>query len=989
MKSNLHGCFLCLALLGAAACGSSPGRDLASDPGRDAPVPMDTVDEAGATDDLGVPSDADATVPPDLPDEQPDVAFDSLPPDGESDGVVADDAPAADLPPEPVPDLPALDDGVSGEILDLPPDLPPDLLPDVDAGDGAAESGDPCEGPECVPCEDDGLECTDSVREDSGGCVQILRPDFCLIEGACVPTDSKDPDDPCRTCQPGTDAAAYVVAIGLPCEDGVACSLGGVCQADGTCVPAVKPCDDGNPCTGDRCLPGSNTCEHKPVPSDCDDGNLCTYLDDCVAGVCKGTPKTCVDDHEVCTSEGCDPATGTCVTTFNDGPCDDLDWCTTGDTCVAGTCSGGVAVDCSDGNPCTNDYCIQLAGGTGKCESRPFQGACEDGDKCTQGELCGLDGVCKGGLPRSCNDSNGCTDDSCDPATGCVATPNTLPCDDGNPCTVNDACSEGGCHGAPRPCDDGNPCTSDACQNGYCLNLAMPNNTLCDDRNLCTAGDRCVAGRCDGATVVSCDDGNACTLDSCLPGSGCEHAPMVCSDNNPCTTDSCDPGAGCTYVPNVNACDDSDPCTVNDQCGGGTCRGVAMDCRDGDPCTTDQCQEGACQNPRMADNTGCDDSNACTTGEKCYGGSCQGGREVQCADAEDCTADSCNPQVGCVFAPIILPGGCDDRTVCTVSDQCVNGVCAGTPISCDDGNYCTDDLCDPVSGCYHEDNDLLCSDGNACTLLDQCHLGTCAGVNVFANPLSKGATLTLTRYGTPGFGLDVDGSPDSCAPSPDCTDGIDNYFGRLGIFLDDQMKPDLERAVADGGLALLLEHEFPGPGAGPYNLNVMFGRRTDPTSCNPATPGCNYLAFGGDLIGQCSPRYVLPNATIVGDKLTAGGKEFQAVIYFAFGGAMVPQVLKWARVEATVTFDGTGKVNGGSGILAGAIDVKAFKVSLESVPDGQFSPYSKEQIIQQADSRLCSGTECGDMDTDGRSGKDAASIGLPFTIVVGNGVGRL
>jgi hypothetical protein len=45
---------------------------------------------------------------------------------------------------------------------------------------------------------------------------------------------------------------------------------------------------------------------------------------------------------------------------------------------------------------------------------------------------------------------------------------------------------------------------------------------------------------------VSCDDGDACTLDACDPSTGCTHS---------------------------TACDDGDPCTEADVCGGGICAG--------------------------------------------------------------------------------------------------------------------------------------------------------------------------------------------------------------------------------------------------------------------------------------------------------------------------------------------------------------------------------------------------------------------------------
>src|SRR5439155_904107 len=37
---------------------------------------------------------------------------------------------------------------------------------------------------------------------------------------------------------------------------------------------------------------------------------------------------------------------------------------------------------------------------------------------------------------------------------------------------------------------------------------------------------------------------------------------------------------------------------------------------------------------------------------------------------------------------------------CTVGDSCASGACtAGSALSCDDGDLCTDDFCDPNSGC--------------------------------------------------------------------------------------------------------------------------------------------------------------------------------------------------------------------------------------------------------------------------------------------------
>ena len=45
------------------------------------------------------------------------------------------------------------------------------------------------------------------------------------------------------------------------------------CQT-GTCVPGIPPCDDGNPCTDDRCDALSGRCTNTPIP--CTNGATCT-----------------------------------------------------------------------------------------------------------------------------------------------------------------------------------------------------------------------------------------------------------------------------------------------------------------------------------------------------------------------------------------------------------------------------------------------------------------------------------------------------------------------------------------------------------------------------------------------------------------------------------------------------------------------------------------------------------------------------------------
>jgi hypothetical protein len=64
------------------------------------------------------------------------------------------------------------------------------------------------------------------------------------------------------------------------------------------------------------------------------------------------------------------------------------------------------------------------------------------------------------------------------------------------------------------------------------------------------------------------------------------------------------------------------------------------------------------------------------------------------------------------------------------SPRCVTG-------GCDDANPCTDDVCDPATGCQHAPNTVSCSDGSECTLADRCNGGQCQpGPSVTAGTLS-------------------------------------------------------------------------------------------------------------------------------------------------------------------------------------------------------------------------------------------------------------
>jgi cysteine-rich repeat protein len=219
-------------------------------------------------------------------------------------------------------------------------------------------------------------------------------------------------------------------------------------------------------------------------------------------------------------------------------------------------------------------------------------------------------------------------------------------------------------------------------------------------------------GACPTACPASCDDGNACTSDSCDASGQCRHEPVSCDDGNACTRDECDTESGCLRLPNDGqSCDDQNDCTSADACTGTECRGTAIagccatnaDCDDRNPCTIDSCTGGSCANP----------TKDCSVPDKCLAGFCNAAGDcdtaaVSCDDSNVCTDDRCDPAIGCSNPATMNPpepsevscsdtadNDCDGLTDGQDSDcfVCGNGILEGAE-QCDDGNTNPFDGCD-------------------------------------------------------------------------------------------------------------------------------------------------------------------------------------------------------------------------------------------------------------------------------------------------------
>jgi len=331
-------------------------------------------------------------------------------------------------------------------------------------------------------------------------------------------------------------------------------------------------------------------------------------------------------------------------------------------------------------------------------------------------------------------------------------------------------------------------------RNGYTLGLLLALGVAGSGTVGCDSSASGPDVLCD--SDAACDDGDACTVDSCEPETGCTHEPIdvaaECDDGNPCTADSCDAEQGCVHDGSGvdAACDDGDACTADDVCQGdaaGTCAGepLAADaCDDGNVCTADSCDaEQGCVHDGTGITAPCDDGSVCTEQDVCQGdaaGTCAGvdvSAEL-CDDGDPCTADSCDPEAGCQNEPA-AGAACDDGDPCTSGDVCqADGSCAGgEPTDCDDGNVCTADSCDPEQGCVHDGSGITepCDDHNVCTDDDVCRgdaAGTCAGTFRPLDECDDGNICTVDTC-DPELGCVHDGSGISaaCDDGDPCTSG--------------------------------------------------------------------------------------------------------------------------------------------------------------------------------------------------------------------------
>lgn len=469
----------------------------------------------------------------------------------------------------------------------------------------------------------------------------------------------------------------------------------------------------------------------------------------------------------------------------------------------------------------------------------------------------------------------------------------------GTACTSDQTCADqqqpaGQCHG--WRCHDGTCQLAVAAAGKACVGSSLCSEFACDG-----------AGNCAAGAPVACP-GGPCRVGMCQPATGqCAQVPMAggiaCTDNNPCTIkDLCDGNGSCvggqlqpcvgslcapqacspatgTCVATAaligSACEDGNPCTLADTCDGkGSCAaGVPVECGSG-PCWTGVCQaaSGACVALAKAATTSCDDGVACTAGDSCIDGQCQGGPWTcacqvsgDCDDGNPCTTAFC-VQGSCVQAALAAP--CSDGSACTTGDSCVAGQCLpGAATACDDGNTCTADSCLAASGAcaFVPLSELACGDGDLCTVADSCWAGSCkAGPAKLCEATAPCQSASCASQSGACATVDLSGpctGTDACLVGQTCQDG--QCGGGTAIDCDDGNPCTSEGCLPASGLCTSAWQPDGSP-CGSYQ------------ACSAGVCSCVLGAYGLPAEVTESLRSVQPAAqgfVVAGQAMSAGNSK--------------------------------------------------------------------------------------------------------------------
>lgn len=335
---------------------------------------------------------------------------------------------------------------------------------------------------------------------------------------------------------------------------------------------------------------------------------------------------------------------------------------------------------------------------------------------------------------------------------------------------------------------------------------------VCTDASTCAW--QVITGTIDGTTTPDTVNHTLCGVTSSLSTFAITLSADACPDDpNKTQAGICGCGAADTDTDGDGLADCQDNCIevanadqidTDGDGQGDACECVGVVCGGGDACNdaeTCNSADGSCVAHPKADGTACQDGSACTVSDTCQAGTCTAGAAANCDDGNGCTADSCDPAVGCVNAN--TQDACDDGNACTTADTCAAGSCVGgIAPNCDDGDLCTADSCNPATGCTttpqpDSDGDGLCDLSDGCasdpgkTAPGVCGCGT-------ADDDLDGDSVLGCIDNCPAVpnadqaDLDTDGQGDTCDADDD-NDGVDDVSDNCPMLANaDQLDTDAD-----------------------------------------------------------------------------------------------------------------------------------------------------------------------------------------------------
>jgi len=249
----------------------------------------------------------------------------------------------------------------------------------------------------------------------------------------------------------------------------------------------------------------------------------------------------------------------------------------------------------------------------------------------------------------------------------------------------------------------------------------------------CTASGQKTAKPCDGGAPC-----NACGKCGALPAETCNAKDDDCDGKtDEGVKNAC---GGCGQVPE-ETCNEED-----DDCDGETDEGVENACGDCGPLPDESC------NGEDDDCDGRTDEGFAGLGDPCEVGSgacrtagtvvcAEGGRGAVCsAELREATIEVCNGEdddcdgevdegFGLGVPCMVGLGACAvwGEIACHEEDPAYTTCRAEAP-SCEDGDPCTDDRCDPQAGCLHEAREGCCRTSDDCAPGRQCDASECVPV---------------------------------------------------------------------------------------------------------------------------------------------------------------------------------------------------------------------------------------------------------------------